>query len=148
MTYKVKFVPELREFKTTKTQNVFRIILGLFMLLAAIGHLSFQRAEFQSQVPDWVPMNKDLVVILSGIVEGAFGLAMLLYKSKRVWVGIALAVFFILIFPGNIGQYLNKIDAFGLDTASARLTRLFFQPLLVLWALWSTGAISFLRGKK
>ena len=148
MTYKVKFVPELREFKTTKTQNVFRIILGLFMLLAAIGHLSFQRTEFQSQVPDWVPMNKDLVVILSGIVEGAFGLAMLLYKSKRVWVGIALAVFFILIFPGNIGQYLNKIDAFGLDTASARLTRLFFQPLLVLWALWSTGAISFLRGKK
>ena len=148
MTYKVKFVPELREFKTTKTQNVFRIILGLFMLLAAIGHLSFQRAEFQSQVPDWVPMNKDLVVILSGIVEGAFGLAMLLYKSKRVWVGIALAVFFILIFPGNIGQYLNKIVAFGLDTDSARLTRLFFQPLLVLWALWSTGAISFLRAKK
>ena len=148
MTYKVKFIPKLREFKTTKTQNVFRIILGLFMLLAAIGHLSFQRAEFQSQVPDWVPMNKDLVVILSGIVEGAFGLAMLFYKSKRVWVGIALAVFFILIFPGNIGQYLNKIDAFGLDTASARLTRLFFQPLLVLWALWSTGAISYLRGKR
>ena len=148
MTYKVKFVPELREFKTTKTQNVFRIILGLFMLLAAIGHLSFQRAEFQSQVPDWVPMNKDLVVILSGIVEGAFGLAMIFYKSKRVWVGIALAVFFILIFPGNIGQYLNKIDAFGLDTDSARLTRLFFQPLLVLWALWSTGAISFFRKKK
>ena len=137
-----------REFTTTKTQNVFRIILGLFMLLAAIGHLSFRRAEFQSQVPDWVPMNKDLVVILSGIVEGVFGLAMIFYKSKRVWVGIALAVFFILIFPGNIGQYLNKIVAFGLDTDSARLTRLFFQPLLVLWALWSTGAISYLRGKK
>jgi uncharacterized membrane protein len=132
MTYKVKFIPKLREFTTTKTQNVFRIILGLFMLLAAIGHLSFQRTEFQSQVPDWVPMNKDLVVILSGIVEGAFGLAMIFYKSKRVWVGIALAVFFILIFPGNIGQYLNKIDAFGLDTDSGRLTRLFFQPLLVL----------------
>ena len=148
MTYKVKFIPKLREFKSTKTQNVFRIILGLFMLLAAIGHLSFQRTEFQSQVPDWVPMNKDLVVILSGIVEGAFGLAMLFYKSKRVWVGIALAVFFILIFPGNIGQYLNKIDAFGLDTDSGRLTRLFFQPLLVLWALWSTGAISYLRRKK
>ena len=148
MTYKVKFVPELREITTTKTQNVLRIILGLFMLLAAIGHLSFQRTEFQSQVPDWVPMNKDLVVILSGILEGAFGLAMIFYKSKRVWVGIALAVFFILIFPGNIGQYLNKIVAFGLDTDSARLTRLFFQPLLVLWALWSTGAISFLRGKK
>ena len=148
MTYKVKFVPELREITTTKTQNVFRIILGLFMLLAAIGHLSFQRTEFQSQVPDWVPMNKDLVVILSGIVEGAFGLAMIFYKSKRVWVGIALAVFFILIFPGNIGQYLNRIDAFGLNTDSARLTRLFFQPLLVLWALWSTGAISYLRGKR
>jgi uncharacterized membrane protein len=61
------------------------------------------------------------------------------------WVGLAAALFFIAIFPGNISQYLNGIDAFGLDTDEARFTRLFFQPVLVLWALWSTSAWSLRR---
>ena len=49
-----------------------------------------------------------------------------------------MAAFFVAIFPGNISQYVNGIDAFGLDTERARLVRLFFQPLLVAWALWAT----------
>ena len=121
-------------------RNIMRILLGAFMILAAIGHLTFQRQEFQAQVPDWIPLSKDLVVILSGIVELAFGLAMIFWKRQRVNVGIALAVFYVLIFPGNIAQYLNHTNAFGLDTDNKRLIRLFFQPVLILWALWSTGA--------
>ncbi|WP_258099223.1 DoxX family protein [Marinoscillum pacificum] len=127
--------------ETNTLQKVFRIILGAFMVLAAVGHMTFQRAEFQAQVPNWLPLSKDLVVILSGVAEAALGLTMLFWKSKRVYVGIALAIFYVLIFPGNIAQYLNGIDAFGLDTDRARLIRLFFQPVLILWALWSTGAI-------
>lgn len=111
------------------------------MVLAAIGHLTFQRAEFQAQVPNWVPLGKDLVVILSGIVEFALGLSMVFWKKQRVQTGIALALFYIAIFPGNIAQYLNGTNAFGLDTDNARLVRLFFQPVLILWALWSTGAL-------
>lgn len=126
-------------------QNVFRIILGLLMCLAAIGHLTFQRAAFQAQVPDWIPLSKDLVVILSGIVELLFGLGMLCWKKQRIKVGIALATFYVLIFPGNIAQYVNHTSAFGLDTDQARLVRLFFQPVLVFWALWSTGALHYLR---
>lgn len=125
---------------TTLAQNIARIILGAFMLLAGIGHLTFQRLEFQAQVPDWVPMSKDIVVVLSGIVEVMFGLAMLFWRRRRIEVGIALAVFYILVFPGNIAQYVNGIDAFGLDTEEKRFARLFFQPVLVVWALWSTGA--------
>ncbi len=117
------------------------------MVMAGIGHMTFQRAEFQAQVPNWVPLGKDLVVILSGIVEVALGLGMLFWKKKRAQVGIALATFYVLIFPGNIAQYMNGIDAFGLDTDRARLIRLFFQPVLILWALWSTGAIKYLKHK-
>ena len=127
--------------QTSLIQNIFRNVLGLAMVLAAIAHTSFARSEFQAQVPDWIPVNKDLVVILSGIVEMALGLAMIFWKRKRVAAGIALAVFYLLIFPGNIAQYANHINAFGLDTDQKRLTRLFFQPVLIFVALWSTGAL-------
>ena len=134
--------------KTTILQDISRIVLGAFMIFAAIGHLTTLRAEFQAQVPDWLPMNKDLIVILSGIVEATFGLGIIFWKKERVRLGIALAIFFILIFPGNIAQYVNGTNAFGLDTDKARLLRLFFQPVLILWALWSTGALKVLKQKK
>jgi uncharacterized membrane protein len=130
--------------KTNKLQNFLRIFLGAFMVMAAIGHFTFQRSAFQAQVPDWVPFSKDLIVILSGIVELALGLSMIFWKSERIKVGITLAVFYVLVFPGNIAQYTNNISAFGLDSNEARLTRLFFQPVLILWALWSTGALKYL----
>lgn len=132
---------------TTAVQKIFRVILGSFMVLAAVGHLTFQRAEFQAQVPGWLQLNKDLVVILSGIVEAMLGIAMIFWKKKRVEVGLALALFYVLIFPGNIAQYTNHIDAFGLDTDRKRLIRLFFQPVLIIWALWSTGALRYLINK-
>ncbi|KAF2515283.1 DoxX family protein [Flavobacterium foetidum] len=131
--------------KTSGIQNFVRILLGLFMITAAFGHFTFQRAEFQAQVPDWIPMDKDLVVMLSGVVEIALGLAMLFLTRYQVIVGIALAVFYVLVFPGNIAQYLNKTPAFGLDTDQARMIRLFFQPVLIFLALWSTGAIAYFR---
>ena len=138
------------DIKTNTFQKVIRIILGAFMVLAAVGHLTFQRVEFQAQVPNWIPLSKDLVVVISGIVELIFGLSMIFWKNERVRVGIALAIFFVIIFPGNINQYINGINAFGLDTDKARLIRLFFQPVLILWALWSTGALTALviNGKK
>lgn len=126
---------------TSTIQNIFRILLALFMIYAGFSHLTFNRIEFQSQVPDWVPWSKDLVVILSGIIEIALGLALLFWKNKRAYSGLALAIFFILIFPGNIAQYVEGRDAFGaLDSDRARLIRLFFQPVLIAWALWSSGA--------
>ncbi|MBW8686686.1 DoxX family protein [Chitinophaga rhizophila] len=135
----------MKTVRTSLTQNIFRVILGLFMILAAVGHLTFQRAEFQAQVPDWVPLNKDLVVILSGIAELVLGLSMVFLAKHKVTVGIVLALFYVAIFPGNIAQYVNHRDAFGLNTDQARLIRLFFQPVLILWALWSTGALQYLR---
>lgn len=117
------------------------------MLIAGIGHLSFQREEFLAQVPRWLPNEPgfmDFVVVSSGVVEIVFGLAMIFLGRYKVWVGILLAVFYVLIFPGNISQYANEIDGFGLDTDQKRLIRLFFQPVLILWALWSTGAYTYI----
>ncbi|OXA96083.1 DoxX family protein [Flavobacterium hercynium] len=134
--------------KTSKIQKFFRILLGVFMITAAIGHFTFQRIDFRAQVPNWIPLSKDLVVLLSGVVEVTLGLGMLFLSKHRVKVGIALAVFYVLIFPGNIAQYLNGTNAFGLDTDQARLIRLFFQPVLIFLALWSTGAWAVLFRKK
>jgi uncharacterized membrane protein len=96
--------------------------------------------EFQAQVPPWVPFSPDFVVLASGVVEIALGLSLISLQRRRE-VGIATALFFIAIFPGNISQFVNQIDAFGLDSDRARAIRLLFQPLLVLWALWSTTAM-------
>jgi len=138
-----------KEVETSLTQNIFRILLALFMVYAGISHLTFNRIDFQAQVPDWVPLSKDLVVVLSGVVEIAFGLILMLWKKQRATVGWALALFFVLVFPGNVAQYLDGKDAFGaLESDSARLIRLFFQPVLIAWALWSTGAWQTWRNSK
>lgn len=137
--------------KYTITQKVFRIILGALMALAGIGHLTFQRQEFQAQVPRWLPDDPafiDFVVLASGVTEILLGLSMIFLTKHRIKVGLILAIFYVLIFPGNISQYTNGIDAFGLDTDQKRLIRLFFQPVLIVWVLWSTGALTYLKNLK
>lgn len=134
--------------KTSTTQNIFRILLALFMVFAGFSHLTFNRVEFQAQVPEWLPMSKDLVVILSGIVEMILGLGLLFWKNQRVNFGWALAIFYVLIFPGNISQYIEGKDFASLDSDTARLIRLFFQPVLIAWALWSSGAWKAWRNRK
>lgn len=127
-----------------------RILLGFLMVLAGIGHLTIQRTEFLAQVPRWLPDNHAFmafVVLSSGVVEIMLGLAMIFLVKYKVKVGLVLAIFFVLVFPGNISQYTNNISAFGLDTDQKRFIRLFFQPVLVLWALWSTGALKALFKK-
>jgi uncharacterized membrane protein len=125
-----------------------RIALGAGLVYSGIGHLSFSRLEFTAQVPVWLALDPDFVVVSSGIVEILLGLGLLSFGRFVPVAGLATALFFIAIFPGNINQYVQGIDAFGLDTDQARLMRLFFQPVLVLWALWSTSAISVLRSRK
>lgn len=120
----------------------FRLLLGLFMTYAGISHLTIARQEFVAQVPTWLqfsPGFTDFVVLASGVIEIALGLGMLFLWKKKALVGALLALFYVAIFPGNINQYVNHIDAFGLNTDNLRLIRLFIQPVLIYLALWSTG---------
>ena len=133
----------------TFIKSLAQIALGAFLLSAGISHLGSNRTEFLAQVPTWLPLDADFVVVASGLVEITLGVLLittvLIFKKYRRQVGLITGLFFILIFPGNINQYVNQIDAFGLDTDTKRLIRLFFQPPLVLWALWSSGAFKLLK---
>jgi uncharacterized membrane protein len=122
-------------------RGVSQVALGAFLLSAGASHLTVSRLEFQAQVPTWLPLDPDFVVISSGIVEILLGLSLITLWRYRKRVGLLVALFFVAIFPGNINQFVNGIDAFGLNSDSARAVRLLFQPVLVLWALWSTGAL-------
>ena len=139
----------LQQPHTTTLQNVARGLLGTFMVVAGTGHLTFQRQAFQAQVPDFVPLDKDTTVLASGVVEIGLGLGLLLLKGRnRVRMGLGLGLFYAAVFPGNIHQYTHHLSAFGLDTDAKRLGRLFFQPVLIGWALWSTGALKELMARR
>ncbi len=131
---------------TDKLRTIARWALGGTLLLAGTGHLTTQREEFQAQVPEWVPVDEDAVVVASGVVELLLGVALIVAGRRRApLVGVIAAGFFIAIFPGNIAQWVEGKDGFGLDTDAKRFARLFFQPVLVAWALWSTGGWQRLR---
>ena len=117
-----------------------QVILGLMLILTGVSHLTTTRQEFRAQVPNPLKDYADFIVVASGVVEIVLGLALVGLWKYRVQVGWVVAAFFVAIFPGNISQYVNGVDAFGLDSDTSRLVRLFFQPLLLVWALWSTGA--------
>jgi uncharacterized membrane protein len=125
-----------------------RWLLGAFLVFAGIAHLTFARTTFYAQVPPWLPLNADFVVIASGVVEIALGAGLLFLPRRQVPIGWLVAALFVLVFPGNVSQFVTHSDAFGLDSDRARLIRLFFQPLLVLWALWSTGAWAAWRARE
>lgn len=120
-----------------------RWVLGASLVFAGTSHLTFARREFLAQVPSWVPLDADLVVVLSGIAELALGAALLVLSRHRALVGGVVALFFVAIFPGNTSQYVNHVDS-----DRARFIRLFFQPVLVAWALWSTGAWATWRARR
>ena len=132
----------------TAAQTISRILLGIFLAFAGTGHLTYLRKEFQAQVPPWLPLSADLVVVLSGIVEIGLGLALIFLVKKRFYVGWIVAAFFLLVFPGNIAQLTEHRNAFGLDTELKRWLRLPFQLALIYLAVWSTGAWKEWRRRK
>lgn len=133
-------MPDTSRIDGVGLRSVLRWLLGGALIGAGIGHLTTQRTEFQAQVPGWFPIDENLVVVASGIVEIALGAALIGLPRHRVVVGTIAAAFFVVVFPGNIAQWIEGVDAFGLDTDAKRFARLFFQPVLVIWALYATGA--------
>ena len=124
---------------TTPARAVGRWALAGVLVFAGLSHLFWGRETFRAQVPKSVPMDEDGVVMASGGVEITLGAGLALLRRDRVLVGRLIAAFFVAVFPGNLAQYVNKRDGFGLGTDRKRFIRLLFQPVLVAWALWSTG---------
>ncbi len=123
---------------TSKTLG--RLALGSFLVTAGIAHLTFKRKAFKAQVPNWVPLDKDDTVVYSGYAEIALGTGLLVAPKKyRASMGKIAGLFFAAVFPGNIAQYVNRKNSFGLNTDEKRLARLFFQPFLIWWAVRATS---------
>ncbi|WP_338872209.1 hypothetical protein WBJ53_27375 [Spirosoma sp. SC4-14] len=126
--------------KKKTIKRLARILLGGSLVVAGVSHLTFARKAFRAQVPDWVPLSKDETVLYSGLVEIALGSSLVLtHKKHQKLIGKIAASFFTAVFPGNLSQYINRRSAFGLDTDQKRFARLFFQPVLIYWALKSTN---------
>lgn len=137
--------------KTSFLKNAARVALGLMMIGAGIGHLTFARREFRAQVPRWLPTDpafQDFVVVSSGVMEVAMGLATIVLVRRKREMGLTLAVFYVLVFPGNLSQYTYRVDGLGMDTDRKRFTRLWFQPVLIAWALWASGALEGIDTKR
>ncbi|AIY00686.1 hypothetical protein ART_1087 [Arthrobacter sp. PAMC 25486] len=126
---------------TTMTRTVGRLVLCGFLIRAGTGHLGKHRKDFQEQVPEWLPTSKDTVVQAACGIEIALDAALLTATQHKARVGRATALFFALIFPGNINQFVTKTPAFGLDTNRKRAIRRLFQPVLFVLALWSTRSV-------
>ena len=122
-----------------------RWALSALLVLAGVAHLTVQRVAFRAQVPPWFPGDPDVVVLVSGVVEVLLGVGLAVLGRRARWAGVVVAAFFVAIFPGNVAQFVEHRDAFGLDTDVERFVRLWFQPVLVVWALWSTGGWGWLR---
>ena len=119
-------------------RSLVRVLIASLLIFAGLGHLFWLRIEFQAQVPNWLLLDPDFVVVSSGVVEILLGLLLLFWQKLRAKVGWIIALFFVIVFAGNLNQYFQGIDAFGLDSDLKRLIRLPFQPLLITGALWST----------
>lgn len=124
--------------KMNVARAVGRVALGAFLVFTGVAHLTFAREEFHAQVPPWLPIDPDVTVLASGVVEVGLGVALLVIRRHRRLVGVVTALFFVAVFPGNVAQWLEHRDAFGLNSDTARFVRLFFQPVLIALALWST----------
>ena len=121
------------------TRGVIRWLLVALLGFAGVGHFTAVEA-FRAQVPTWMPWP-EAVILVSGVVELVLAAALAFAPRRhRPAVGWVVAAFFVAVFPGNVSQYLTGATAFGLETDTARLVRLLFQPVLVWAALWSTGA--------
>ena len=133
--------------QSTKAQRIVSTLLGLFLIFTGTGHLTFMRTAFLAQVPNWVPMNPELVVILSGVVEIILGVSLIIIQNQRAAIGWIVALFFVAVFPGNIAQLVNHKYAFGLNSDLLLWLRLPLQPILIATVLWSTTAWSSWRNK-
>lgn len=131
-------------------RTVGQVSLGAALALAGVSHLTFRRDEFQAQVPQWVPLDPDLVVLASGVAEIALGGALLASwnQPRRAVVGAVVAAFLVAVFPGNVAQFTERRDAFGLDSDTKRFVRLLLQPALVACAVAATDARRVLLGRR
>ena len=127
---------------TSILRTAARWALAALLAVAGLAHLFWLRRGFRIAVPPWATRvlhtDKDMIVVASGAAELLLATALVTLPRERRRIGVAVAAFFVAVFPGNVHQWRTGTPAPGLRTDRARLGRLFLQPVLVGWALWAT----------
>jgi uncharacterized membrane protein len=116
----------------SRPRRLLRWALAAFLAVAGVGHFT-RPQEFLAQVPPYLPAP-ELLVAVSGVVELGLALALVALPRYRRSVGFLVLLFFLAVLPGNIAQYTEARDAFGLNSDAARLIRVLLSPLLWVWA--------------
>ncbi|GAA2073416.1 DoxX family protein [Microbacterium hatanonis] len=126
-----------RRLRTTGRWSLAALLLG-----AGLSHLTWGRRGYRIVVPEWavrmLRLDKDAIVVASGVVEGLLGAALLVLPRDRSRIGGLIAAFFVAVFPGNVHHWRSGRPVPGMRTDRARFARLFLQPVLVAWAIWAT----------
>jgi uncharacterized membrane protein len=111
--------------------------MALAVAFAGISHLLLP-TPFVQHLPTWVPMREELILV-TGLLEIALGVALLLRQPQRRWAGLALAGYLLAVFPSNIYVAVADVDVDGQPGGAYPWLRLPLQVLFIAWALWSTG---------
>lgn len=122
-----------------KFWNVMKILLGIFMIFGGVQHF-IQPVFYEPFVPCFLPCTT-AIIYLSGILEIALGVALLLNK-KYAKCG-ALGVFFLMIvfLPIHTWDVFSDMPAIG--SHKAALIRLPIQFLLIAlsWKIYKVLSI-------
>jgi uncharacterized membrane protein len=124
------FVPVLADWHTDA-----RCAMALFFVIAGLSHFGPARAEFVGMVPPWVPVNHDVTIVVTGVLELCGGIGLLVPATTRV-AGIALALFLVAVFPANMYAAEHHLRIFGREHP-ALLPRTIDQIVLLALVIWS-----------
>ena len=122
-----------------------RWVLAASYCAAGVLHIATP-APFLSITPGWVPFPRT-VILATGLCEVA-GAAGLLTRRFRCAAGVALALYAVCVFPANIKHAVD-----GLPAGQVQLgwwyhaPRLALQPVLVWWALFAGGVVTWPWGR-
>lgn len=129
--------------RRARARGVAAWLLAAVFAAAGVSHLTWGRRGYRIVVPAWAPratgLDVDGIVVASGAAELVLAAGLAGLPAERRRVGAAAALFLLAVWPGNVHQWRTRRSAPLLRTDRARLVRVLLQPLLVAWALWSTG---------
>lgn len=121
----------------------FGMVAGL--LIFGVDHLVTPE-RYVAMIEGFLPAPH-LIAVFTGLCEIAGAIGLLLPATRRL-AGLALAAYFVAVFPANIANALGGLDVEGLPQSEWYYwARLAFQPVFVWWALVAGGNIS-LPGRK
>lgn len=112
-----------------------RLAMAVALLMAGTDHL-LTPERYLAMMPGYLPYPLQLV-LFTGVCELAGAIGLLLPRLRR-YAAIALAIYFVCVFPANIKNALDGLQVEGLPAATWYYwLRLPFQPLIILWALYA-----------